>query len=162
MRRTCINRCPSGSSAILPLAAAPLPLFLYRRGVCRRGKRKTSTAPVRTERPTPTTCPGSIASSSLFWGGGGYEWSSKSSPLPGCLAQTSAWKSGFYVGEAQMEKLTLARGGCGAVCRALQGSAALHSVHHHHRYRLRILRNHAGPLPAQCPALSQSGRVLRA
>lgn len=59
----------------------------------------------------------------------------------------AAWlkhrKSGFYVGE----KLALACGGYGAVCRALQGSAALLSVHRHHRYRLRILRNHAGPPP---------------
>lgn len=52
-----------------------------------------------------------------------------------------------------MEKLPLARRGCGAVCRALQESAAGLSVHHHHRYKLRILRNHAGAPPPSPPSV---------
>lgn len=65
LTRTCTNRCPSGSSATLPPASAPLPRFPYRGGVCSRGKCKTSRAPARTERPTPTACSGSIAPSSF-------------------------------------------------------------------------------------------------
>lgn len=62
---TCTNRFPSGSSAILPPASAPLLLFLYPGGVCRRGKCKTSRAPARTERPTQTACPGSVVPTSF-------------------------------------------------------------------------------------------------
>lgn len=58
------NRCPSGSSATLPPAAAPHPLFLCRPGACTRGKCKTSTKPARTRRPTPTASPGNIAPTS--------------------------------------------------------------------------------------------------
>lgn len=68
LKLTCTNRCPSGSSATLPPAAAPHPLFLCRPGACTLGKCKTSTKPARTRRPTPTASPGSIAptSSSTF------------------------------------------------------------------------------------------------
>lgn len=68
LKLTCTNRCPSGSSATLPPAAAPHPLFLCRPGPCTLGKCKTSTKPARTRRPTPTASPGSIAptSSSTF------------------------------------------------------------------------------------------------
>lgn len=61
---TCTNLCPSGSSATLPPVAAPRPLFLCRPGVCTLETRKTSTAPARTRRPTPTPFPGSIAPTS--------------------------------------------------------------------------------------------------
>lgn len=63
---TCTDRCRSGSSPMPPPASVPHPLSLYRGGVCRRGKCKTSRAPARTERPTPTACPGSIATTSLL------------------------------------------------------------------------------------------------
>lgn len=68
LKLTCTNRCPSGSSATLPPAAAPHPLFLCRPGACTLGKCRTSTKQARTRRPTPTASPGSIAptSSSTF------------------------------------------------------------------------------------------------
>lgn len=40
---------------------------------------------------------------------------------------------------------------CGAVCRALQESASLLSVHHHHHSSLRFVRNRAGPPPRPVP-----------
>lgn len=62
--QTCRDLCPSGSCATLPPVAAPRPLFLCRPGVCSLEKRKTSTRPARTRRPTPTPFPGSIAPTS--------------------------------------------------------------------------------------------------
>lgn len=64
LKLTYTNRCPSGSSATLPPAVAPHPLFLCRPGACTLGKCKTSTKPARKRRPTPTASPGNIAPTS--------------------------------------------------------------------------------------------------
>lgn len=167
MRRTCTNRCRSGSCSTLPLASAPLPLCPYRVGACTRGIRRTSKAPASTARPTSTACSGSIELTSSypfvypsFWfknkrwarvNTGGRR-SKKQARINAAFGfhVSSLEREGMNGGAMLVWQSVRCAGGRGA--RGVPGAVG-RSHHYHH---CRKVTNQAGTLPAPCPAASRS------